>query len=62
MHDSVPFIGHYVSREGVEVDPMKTAAVQNWPTPHTVKDRGPSRDWHHITSATSLTLPLWLHP
>ncbi len=31
-------MGHYVSREGVEVDPMKAAAVQDWPTPHTVKD------------------------
>ncbi len=38
MHDQLPFLGYYVSREGVEVDPMKTAAVQDWPTPHTVKD------------------------
>ena len=38
MRDRVPFLGHYVSREGVEVDPMKTAAVQDWPTPRTVKD------------------------
>ncbi len=38
MHDRVPFLGHYVSREGVEVDPMKTASVQDWPTPRTVKD------------------------
>ncbi len=28
MRDRVPFLGHYVSREGVEVD---------WPMPHTVK-------------------------
>ncbi len=27
-----------MSWEGVEVDPMKTAAVQVWPTPCTVKD------------------------
>ncbi len=38
MRDRVPFLGHYVYREGVEVDPMKTAAVQDWPTPRTVKD------------------------
>ena len=38
MRDRVPFLGHYVSREGVKVDPMKTAAVQDWPTPRTVKD------------------------
>ncbi len=38
MRDHVPFLGHCVSRERVEVDPMKTAAVQDWPTPRTVKD------------------------
>ncbi len=38
MRDRVPFLGHYVSCEGVEVDPMKTAAMQDWPTPRTVKD------------------------
>ncbi len=38
MRDCVHFLGHYVSREGVEVDPMKTATVQDWPTPRTVKD------------------------
>ncbi len=38
MRDQVRFLGHYVSREGVEVDPMKTAAIQVWPTPCTVKD------------------------
>ncbi len=27
-----------MSHEGVEVEPMKTAAVQDWPTPRTVKD------------------------
>ncbi len=38
MCDWVPFLGHYVLHKGVEFDPMKTAAVQDWPTPHTVQD------------------------
>ncbi len=38
MWDWVPFLGHYVSRKGVEVYPMKAVAVQDWPTPRTVKD------------------------
>ena len=38
MRDRVPFLGHYVLCEGVEVDPMKTAAVQDWPKPHTVTE------------------------
>ena len=37
MRDRVPFLEHYVSREGVEVDPMKTSAEHDWHTPHTVK-------------------------
>ncbi len=38
MRNRVPFLGHYVLWGGLEVDPMKTAAVQDWPTPCTVKD------------------------
>ena len=38
MHNQVPFLGHYILRDGVEIDTMKTVAVQDWPTPHTVKD------------------------
>ena len=38
MRDRVPSLRHYVSRKGVEVDPIKTAAVQDWPTLRTVKD------------------------
>ncbi len=38
MSGRVPFLGHYVSREGVEIDPMKTAAVQDWTKPCTVKN------------------------
>ena len=38
MCEQVPFLGHYMSRYGVEVDPMKTATVQDWSTPDMVKD------------------------
>ncbi len=52
--DRVPFLGHYVLRELVEVDPMKTAAVQDWPTPCTVKDVRASWGWHLIIDVTSV--------
>ena len=31
MRDRVPFLGHYVSRKGVEVDPMKTERLADTP-------------------------------
>ncbi len=63
MHDRVPFLGHYVSRERVEVDPMKTVAVQDWTTPHTVKDVRaflglPSYYMHYIPNFASVATPL----
>ncbi|XP_070046659.1 uncharacterized protein [Nicotiana tomentosiformis] len=33
--ESVTFLGHVVSREGIKVDPQKISAVKNWPTPTT---------------------------
>ncbi len=56
MHDRVPFLGHYVSREGVEVDPIKTAAEQDRPTPHTMKDV------RAFLGLASYYRPLWRHP
>ena len=38
FREKVPFLGHVVTRTGVEVDPAKTSAVENWPEPETVKD------------------------
>ncbi|KAI2666981.1 Transposon Tf2-6 polyprotein [Labeo rohita] len=36
--DRVQFLGYYISPEGVEMDPRKVAAVQDWPTPTMVKE------------------------
>jgi len=33
--ESITFLGHVVSREGIEVDPQKIAAVKNCPRPTT---------------------------
>ncbi|MES9883150.1 MAG: reverse transcriptase domain-containing protein, partial [Sedimenticola sp.] len=33
----IHFLGHVVSETGISTDPEKTAAVQNWPQPKTVK-------------------------
>ncbi len=38
MRAQVPFLGHIVSRQGVGVNPAKTEAVEQWPTPASVKD------------------------
>lgn len=34
---SIDYLGHIVSREAVQVDPKKIAAIIDWPTPKTVK-------------------------
>ncbi len=38
MRAQVPFLGHIVSRQGVGMDPAKTEAIEQWPTPTSVKD------------------------
>ena len=37
LRDSIDCLGHVVSKDGISVDPKKTAAVRNWPVPHNVK-------------------------
>jgi hypothetical protein len=34
--DSVAFLGHVVSKDGVSVDPQKVEAIQKWPRPTSV--------------------------
>ncbi len=38
MQAQVPFLRHIVSRQGVGMDPDKTEAIEQWPTPTSVKD------------------------
>ena len=33
--EKIDFLGHIVSARGVQVDPAKTAAIKDWPTPTT---------------------------
>ena len=33
---SVTFLGHVISKKGINVDPKKVKAIQNWPRPTTV--------------------------
>jgi len=36
--DSVAFLGHVVSAEGINMDPKKIEVVQNWPRPTSVTE------------------------
>jgi hypothetical protein len=36
--ESVDFLGHVVSRQGIQVDPNKISVIKNWPRPQTQKD------------------------
>ncbi|KAI5626698.1 hypothetical protein C0J50_13742 [Silurus asotus] len=38
LQDSVRFLGHQVSAQGISPDPDKVAAVSDWKTPETVKE------------------------
>ena len=34
----VQYLGHVVSDRGIQTDPEKTKVIEDWPTPHTVKE------------------------
>ena len=34
--DQVAFLGHVVSKDGIQVDPKKIEAIAEWPSPTTV--------------------------
>ena len=36
--DQVAFLGHVVSKDGIQVDPQKIEAVIDWPRPTTVTE------------------------
>ena len=35
--DSVEYLGHIISSQGIITDPKKIQAIQEWPTPTTIK-------------------------
>lgn len=35
---SIAYLGHVISADGVSTDPQKVEAIQNWPTPKSVKE------------------------
>ena len=37
--DQVTFLGHVVSKDGIQVDPRKIEAIIDWPRPTTVAER-----------------------
>ena len=36
--ESVGFLGHVVSKNGIEVDPQKVEAIKQWPRPVTISE------------------------
>ena len=38
FRDHITYLGNVVSKEGIEVDPSKIKAIQQWPKPKTVTD------------------------
>ena len=38
FHDKITYLGHIVSKKGIEEDPKKIQAIKDWPVPETVTD------------------------
>ena len=36
--DRIAYLGHIVSKQGIEVDPKKVEVIRKWPKPRTVTD------------------------
>jgi len=47
LKKKVYFLGFIISNKGVEVDPAKVQAIQNWPTPRTFSD---VRSFHDLAT------------
>jgi hypothetical protein len=63
MQDRVPYLGHFISTKGIEMNPAKIEAMVKWPTPNTVKQLrgllGILGYYHHfIKDFAAIALPL----
>ena len=38
LQEKVKYLGHVVSKEGIQTDPDKVAALKDWPIPRSIKD------------------------
>lgn len=38
LQEKVPYLAHVVSAEGIATEPDKCTAIENWPTPSSVKE------------------------
>ena len=46
--EKVHFLGHIISKDGISVDPVKVATVENWPSPILLRHKA-SLQWPGIT-------------